>query len=1101
MLRIFYGRENIKKDKFIFDSIEGRTLLLVPDQFTLQAERDAFFYLGAKGLMDLEVVSISRLGLKILSEVGGGKTAMIDKYGRHMLLTKILSENKDALGIYRGLERKSSFVEMVNNFISELKQYGTAPEKLDEIAQGLRNTTLLKKKLEDISLVFHKYEEAIEGKYLDTEDYASLYTEKISQSAKIRKSCIWIYGFDSFTPKNKEVIRRLIRTAPQVNLVLTCSFEGRDKELFSLTRNIISYFCHDAEEAGIPWQKEQISESYKEAEKAVGIQGLEQELYAIPVRSSQQSEGVTLVKAANFYSEAEAAAAKVRSLVRDRHMAYKDILLICNDLDTRGSIIRRVFSQYDMDLFVDKKQGILHNPASVFLLSLLEISRKGYGTEAVFRLLKTGLTPLCEDEVEQLENYTRKYRIRGNKWKQPFSKGAAECGEQGLKQLEESRQALISMTEPFRETFRKGKLVKEKVQILYGYLVEVCELPQKLEQRMRMQQEQGYLDAAGETAQIWGLLMDVLDQFVEIVGEESLLAEDFDEILKAGMESIEVGLLPPSVDGLILGTMQRTRSSHVKATLILGANEGLLPASAGGESILNEDEKRFLAGQEIEICKVDEIRMQEEKLAIYKNLSKPGQLLWISCSVSDGEGKEIKPSRIFSKIKDIYPELEEETDPVSRGAAGELLQAEAAAMEHMTAALRGMIDGQEPDPVWRCAAAWYRKKGALDKIQEGLFFTNAQEELGKELADRIYKRDPQQDMVISPSGLEQYSRCPFSYLIRYGLRPDEQRIMEMGSRELGDLYHVCLMEISKWLTEEGIAVNDPGSRWMTVSGEECEKKVESILLEAEKHYREGILSDGKEEVYRTDRLKEICSEISWIMIDHVRRGSIQSMYFEQPFGLKREIPPVIVETAEGTVRIEGKIDRVDVLENGKVKIIDYKTGNEKFNVKEAKKGFRLQLMLYLRAAQQQERKPAGIFYFLIHEPEVNAEGFSEEEIKEKVDAAIRKSCRMDGIAVDDAESVSEITGDFSGYSDVIPVRQTKKGVTGTGPDKLMDEEAFRLFQEEVDQKVEELCGRLLSGTIEIKPQKSGEMSACTYCSLKGICQFDPAFEACKYEII
>ncbi|MCQ4636495.1 exodeoxyribonuclease V subunit gamma [Anaerovorax odorimutans] len=1101
MLHIYYGRENINKDKFIFDSIKGKTLLLVPDQFTLQAERDAFFYLGARGLMDLEVVSISRLGLKILAETGGGRTALIDKYGRHMLLTKILTERKEELSIYRGLEKKQSFIEMVNNFISELKQYGTTPQELENIAQGLGESTFLRKKLRDIGLVFESYEEYIKDKYLDTEDYVSLYAEKITASEKIRDSAVWVYGFDSFTPKNTEVIGQLMRTAKEVNLVLTYGEGGRDGELFGLPGSIMGKFCRLAEEQGIPWEKSAISQDYRVGEKAPAILHLEHELYAIPVKASEEHDGITLMRAANFYSEAESAAAEVLSLVRDEGLEYKDIILICNDMETRGSIVKRVFSQYGIELFLDKKQNILHNPASVFILSLLDISSKGYRTEDVFRLLKTGLTSLAWDEIEELENYARKFRIRGSRWKKAFTRGAGEYGKEGLEQLECSRRAFVELVESFSQKFKAGGTVKERVRALYLYLAEDCGLPGKLENMIRRQEEEGYLEAAEETAQVWGLVMDVLDQFVEIVGEETILADSFGDIFRAGLESIEVGLLPPSADGLIMGTMQRTRSGPVKAMLILGANEGLLPASAPMDSILNEDEKHYLAQQEIEICKVDEIRLQEEKLAIYKNLARPGRRLWISYSASDGDGREIKPSSIFSKIQAIYPNLEVEQDLVSRGVPMELLQAENAAMEHLTAALRRTMDSGELDPGWQTAVSWYRENRDIAQLQEGIFFTNKQEDISKSFTEALYKREHPQELAVSPSRLEQYSRCPFAHFVGYGLRPEEQRIYELGGREIGDLYHTCLMEISRWLTEDGIPVNDPASKWMTVSKEECEKKIGSIVERESLLYREGILASGSEETYRTKRLREICNEISWIMIDHVRRGSIRTIAFEQAFGRGKSIPPVTVETEQGQVFIEGKIDRVDLLEDGKVKIIDYKTGNEKFSVNEAEKGFRLQLMLYLKAAQQQEREPAGVFYFLISEPSVSAESIRPEELTEKVELEAKKACKMDGVMVDDPQVIRDIAGEFSGYSDVVPVRQTQKGFSGTGAGKLMDEETFRELQKNVDEKVGELCEELLRGNIAVKPKKSGQVSACTYCKYKGICQFDLAFEGCRYEII
>lgn len=1131
MLRIFYGRENIRKDKFIFDHVKGRTMLLVPDQFTLQAERDAFSHLGIKGMMDLEVVGISRFGSKILAETGGGRTPMIDKYGRHMLLTKILKEHGQELDLYRGMEKRTSFIEMTNNFISELKQYGTDSVQLNEIASELEDSSFMKRKLQDISTVFGYYEEQISGKYIDTEDHISLCVSKIAQSQKIKETEIWIYGFDAFTPKNTEIIGQLMKFAENVNLVLTAGDNGRDDELFSLANHLMKGFSRQAAELGVECRAEEIPDSYQLQDRPCGVRGLEQELYAMPVQPKDDFGGITIVEAANFYNEAESAAAKVRSLVRDDGLKYNEIILICNDLETRGAIAKRVFGQYDMELFLDKKQSIIHNPASVFILSLLELAEGEYYTETIFRLLKSGLTDVEWDMVEHLENYAHKYRINGRRWKAPFGKGVNEYGEEGLQRLEAARAQIAELIDTFCGEFNGAANVKDKVKILYSFLTEKCRLPEKLEALMAQQEEMGFLTAASETAQVWGLIMDVLDQFVELVGDESVLAEDFGDILKSGLEAIEVGLLPPSADGLIMGTMQRTRSGNVKAMLVLGANEGILPASAESSSILSEDEKQQLAEREIEICKVDAIRQQEEKMAIYKNLSKPSKELWLSYSVSDEEGRELKASQLLMKIHDIYPDLNEQPDIVSAGNPHQLIQADRAAKEHLTAALRSMAAGQELDPAWKLVLGWYKENDDISSLTKGLLYTGKQADIDREMVNRLYKKDQAGELVLSPSRLEKYSRCPFAHFIQYGLRPDEQRVFEIGGREIGDVYHNCFMELSEWLAADGLEPTSENSRWMTVTEAECREKVSEILDREYENYREGIMAAGREEQYRSGRLKEICSEISWILIDHVRKGKILNMSFEQEFGRGRTLPPITVGTDHGDVLIEGKIDRVDMLPDDRVKIIDYKTGREIFSTSEARKGYRLQLMLYLKAALGDAadspgtdgadapggavgtgsalvgagaRKPAGVFYFLINEPSVavgNSGDISPDELGSAVLEEIRKDYKMNGVMVNAPEVIESIAGEFSGYSEIVQLRSSSKGISGTGRDSLMEAEEFAAFQSEVDAKIKEICNDLVSGKQPSRPMKTKSTSACAYCNFKGICQFDVKFEDCNYEFV
>ena len=361
--------------------------------------------------------------------------------------------------------------------------------------------------------------------------------------------------------------------------------------------------------------------------------------------------------------------------------------------------------------------------------------------------------------------------------------------------------------------------------------------------------------------------------------------------------------------------------------------------------------------------------------------------------------------------------------------------------------------------------------------------------------------EPSPELSLSPSRLERYARCPFSHFVQYGLKPEERRIFEIAPREIGDIYHECLMEMSRHLTARGIAITDPASPWMTISREECRTFVEDVIAKKSGTYREGILKAGNEEKYRGRRITDICEKVCWAVIEQVRAGEILRSSFEAPFGRGRRIPPIPVNLGEGrTAYIEGKIDRVDYLPGERVKIIDYKTGNENFSVAEAEAGYRLQLMLYLEASLERRMKPAGVFYFKISEPMVDASGaaIGPEEISDK----IQKSFKLNGVIVDDPNVIRNVAGDFSGISDVVPIRINKEGlISGTGKDNLLTDEEFESLREKVREKVTDICKSLAGGGIEIHPMKTAATSACAYCRYKGICRFDTIFEGCSYNII
>lgn len=1210
MLNIFYGRENLGKEKFIYDNIGGRALLVVPDQFTLEAERELIAHSGAKALMDVEVLSLSRLGYRLLEELGGSKRTFIDKYGRHMILSSIAAKEREKLQVFKGLEGKNSFIELVNNFISEMKQFNCGADELAEIARSVPDGSYTQRKLEDLYLLYSEYEEAIRGKYTDSEDYIDLFLGKISRSELVAGNHIWIYGFDSFAPKALSVIGELMQYAADVNLVLTYDDkrDARDADLFALAEAVIRNFENLAERRGIEVRKHAIPKAYT-AERADKIQFIEQELYALPAKKydcgGQDADSLTLVAAANLYNEAESAACYVLELVRDFGYRFSDIKVICNDQETRGPILKRVFKEYGIDLVSDTSKDILQSSIVQYITALMDVVVEKYRTDLVIKMLKSGFGDLTNDEITDLENYAIKYKIRGTMWKRPFVRGESEYGAEALARMNAVREKALAFM-PDLEAIFEAETCGEFISGLYGFLYEKVKLPEKIADLTVLQTEQGRPDLAEETAQIWGKVIGIFDQMSEIMGEQKFRAAAFRDLFEVGISQVEIGILPPTKDGLMMGTMQRTRTGEMKALVVVGANEGVLPNEKPGSGLFGSDEKNLFKENGIELCKVDDVRFLEERMGIYRNLSKPRERLWISYSLSDAEGGPARPSGVFTKLAGLFGDTPVARDALNRRTDAELVGAGPAGLRHLTEALQAACEGRPLTPHWREALAWFKqnKPEALEPIRAGIAFTNKQEQLGRKTAEALYTgnyqsislpldsigrsaentdaplnmgndaspvcdaakestcdadsntlaadgtdfaaknaqsaenltraadgtelatkgtlasteavelatKNPEQQpagsasappttLSLSPSRLERFSRCPFSHFVLYGLKPEERRIFEVAPREIGDIYHECLMKMTRHLTRKGIEVTASESPWMTVSRQECRAFVEDVIAAETASYREGIFEAGNEEKYRGKRITDICEKVCWALIEQVRAGEIKRCDFEVSFGRGRKIRPIAVEfDGGGKAYIEGKIDRVDYLPGDRVKIIDYKTGNENFNLSEVEEGYRLQLMLYLEAALEQERKPAGVFYFKINEPMIDMSGkaVDPDEVSDKV----QKSYKLNGVIVDDPNVIRNVAGVFSGISDIVPIRINKDGVvSGTGKDNLLSDEEFAKLREVVGEKVGELCGALADGSIEIYPMKTHDTSACAYCQYKGVCRFDTIFEGCRYNII
>lgn len=1171
MLNIYYGGENIEKEKFIFEHIKGRSLLLVPDQFSLQAERDAFFYLDKTGLMDLAVVDFSALGHKILKEAGSPVPPLIDKYGRHMLLTRILEESDDALKIYKGVRGKNSFVERVNMLISEMKRSEVSVDMLREVSESLEDSSFLKYKLEDIVTLFSLYEEAIAGKYLDSEDYITFYGDKMLSSSLVAASDVWVYGFDTFTPKNMLVLERILKTARSLNIVMTwedaaktppersakddagdisvdpgddvtgscrhiaCGDAGflaaDDREdLFSLTGFVIRNLVKMAEDLNEEVTCQAITGSGRDNLWSKTLR----EISVSPEAPLQEKDPrITAVCTSNIYAEADRAAAYILQLVREHGYRFGDIVVVCNDTGLRSGVIRRTFVRWGIPVFIDQKRKVIQHPVVGFLLSLLEIIGNGYRDSAVMQLIKSGFLGLAEEEQDALENYVQQFKIRGTLWKKPFSRMGDNYTAEDLNRFNELREQVVSVIETARDRIGKYNTAGEKIRGLYGFLADDFMMEDRIEAMAKAQQEAGFLDGAAETGQSWNVICRIFDQIVETVGEERLSGRALRQIVEAGLAEMEIGIVPVNPDSVLVGTMQRTRVGRVKALLVLGANEGLLPLQKTDEGLLSEREKAVLEEMDLEFSRTEDMVKQEERLAIYRTLSQPEERLYVSCSRIDETGGELRPSAVLRELEQFLQSRAEPDASVVLGdledsPVPEIAVSPKGAISYLTDALREYLEDGKLDEDWLYAGLWYgsHEPEELERIRRGMEFDNKENALGGQLADALYRGD-RRAIEASASRLEKYSGCPFAHFISYGLRPEDLRVFEMGPREIGDIYHECIMKLSQRLTAgedsfQGldavpVAITDPDSRWMKITQEECREEIRRILQEETGTYREGLLSSGRNESYRTERIVDICSRVAWAMIGQVRRGRIREMYFEQPFARGAQLPPIRVTAGEHEVLIKGKIDRMDVLEMPEhedgletaVRIVDYKTGGDSVDVEHFRSGYKLQLMLYLKAAtQKQEVKPAGVFLFKIREIDADADMKNIYPGREAMEERMEDAYKLEGIVLDDMDLIDAMDTEIGGASKVLPIKYVKKNGTysGSSGGYLFSREEFEELSAQVDRQVDRICREICDGKIDIRPKKEKKKdmegnykTSCKYCSYKSICMFDTAFPGCRYE--
>ncbi len=1076
----------------------SRVLIVVPAQFTLATERMVFDTLGAPGFFDLHVMSGNKLRQEILRETGGPGKTPINSIGRAMLLRRIIAEKSEMLGVFRDVSNKPEFVSLAADFIVQLRQSRLLPAQLSEMRRALSRDSLLGRKLADMQQLCAAYDEVMSDKLTDSEGLLAYTSDKAAESRLIKDSLIWFCDFYSFTPNEFNFIGSLMDASAGLGFAVLCPEEEFGARS-SISLRTLARLKEEAQKRG----KEVFSEMLEAGERP--------------------SPELHLVRCSTPHTQAETIAAEVLELLRSGKASCEETAILTGDPEGCGNAIKRVFSELGIPIFADEKRSVQHDPAVGLISALLSMCAYGMRPDYIIGFMKSGLAsaglklrePLTMDDTDMFESYVKRYRIRAEGFIKPFAYGQRGMDGAEFERLEEIREALAQLLDPFIKKMKTLSAVSEKTEALRVFLTEELALPHALELRSQELAERGCTDASGEIAQIWEIVSEVMDQAVELMGNAELSSEDFALSFEDAFRDIKVGLLPQRAGAVTLGTVGRSRLHGIKALFMAGVNEGQIPSEKGAEGILTEEELAILSDCGYSIGKSGGILAQEEALNIYRAMRSPTDSLWICYTLEDSGAAATKPSPIVLDL--LAAGLSPEADVENRGDPTVFLTGKKSALQQLGKELRSYVSGDIPElaPVWKQTYNMLKRAGepALDTLKEGLLFTNERQPLSQKSVQGLFSelgKGGNSDVFnYSPSELENYAGCAFRHLISYGLRPNEPRDFEISVREIGDIYHECLMRLCKKLTrpcvEKNIKVCDPASPWMSVEREELGEMVGEILDRLSEESFEGLFKSGPAEIYRGRRIRELALRFAWQMVLQMRRGRISSMSFETPFG--GESSPIEVGTAAGKAFVTGRIDRVDISGNY-LKVIDYKSGKKTLDREEVKQGYALQLMVYLEAAlklkgggTEKELMPAGMFYYLIRDQEgsCDLDEAAAETVSEEMLAKIAESYKLNGLYVGKDEAISGIDASAvsEGRSDVIDYKIKKDGGIYSG--SCLSEDEFEELRNTFRAELTRLIHSLNAGSIEANPRRLSQSSVCAYCDYKSICLFDTAFAANSYK--
>ena len=1117
-LQFVFGNSGSGKSEYLYNRIleEAREnpdvdyLLIVPEQFTMQTQRELVLRQEKNAIMNIDVLSFQRMAFRVFDELGKNDVTILEETGKNLVLRKVAQEKLEELKTLKGNMKKIGYISEIKSLLSELTQYNIGPKDIEMILQNSKENEPFQMKMRDIELMYRGFQEYLKDRYITAEEVLELLSDLADKSEMLKNSVLILDGFTGFTPLQNNLLRKLFKISREI-LVSLCMDTRTDfytkpvlQDLFYMSKKTVQQLIQIAEETNTTMEEPVILEGgetkrYRESE---ALFFLEQNLFRRRSRRYQKkTEDIKIYSLRNPRQELEFAAKQICQLVREHNYRYRDVAIVSGDIENYGNYAADIFEKYEIPIFLDTKKNILYHPFIECIRSVLEIMEQDFSYESIFRFLKTGLAGVTYQECDYLENYILALGIRGQKrWEEKWVKVPYRWEEKDVEKPEEIRCRIMEYLSPFAACYKeKNANTRQQTKALYQLLVNL-----KVEQQLKQYQEEfeakGDLASAKEYEQIYGIVMDLFDKVVDLLGEEVLNVREYREILDAGFEAAKVGVIPPGNDRVVIGDIERTRLDHIKILFFIGVNDGIIPKAEISGGIISQMERERLAQQNIELAPTGRERVFIQKFYLYLNMTKPSCGLYLTFSQVNSQGKSLRKSYLVGTLLKLFPEIsiqEEQED------LGEIITANSSLSYY----IRGLQDTEQAvtDEIFKALHQWYQNhlewSEKIMRLSDAAFFYHKREMLTRETARALYGTV----LENSVTRLERFASCAYAHFLTYGLQLAERQLCEFAPVDMGNVFHGTLETYSKELAKSGYT-------WFNVEEEKSQEILRNAFEQAVAQYHGEALFDNARDSYMVHRMERMINRTVWALKRQVRSGVFKPESYEVSFAFAEDLDAVNFKLSEEEkMRLRGRIDRVDTYETKEklyVKIIDYKSGNTQFQLLSMYHGMQLQLVVYLNAAMELMKKkypdkevaPAGIFYYHIDDPVIDEKKpMPEEEIWKE----ILTKLKLDGLVNEKEEVYRAMDQEFSGSSNVIPVGVNKDGSLSK-TSKAASEENFQEISKFVNRKISQLGQRIVQGDIDVSPYCLDNADGCSYCPYTGICGFDeklPGFSKRRLEKI
>ena len=1049
---------------------EGRQIIvLVPEQYTLQAERDLLGELKLKGFFRLDVLSPTRLQFRVNDALGSDARVPIDERGKMMTVARALAKVKSELTFYQGAHERPGMIRQMSGLLSSFKALQLSPQELTDLAQTMPEGSFACK-LRDAALVYGAYGSLLAGQYADAQDIHQDMLKRLEQSDMFRDSQVFVYGFDLLTEPLTQTLLQLGKQASGLLVTMVADrAEAPDGDAFASVMRSVRRLMDRSGKQKLPCRFTWLDPEPLRAPPAVAH--LEKHLMAVgsvPAYTGPVPE-IRLYGAPTPYHEVQHLAQETL-LALKRGIAPQDIAVLCADLPLYRGLIESGFAQWGIACYVADKLKLSSHPIVRYLLAALRCAADGWRAQDAVDLIKSSFCGLDQKEAWALENYALAYGIRGKRWLAPFDKGdAAE-----KLAMEPLRRKLTRLPEELHRRLVSSQIAAQSLQAALDFLEEsgIHEKAQALE----LELEAHHLPKeAMQLRQVLSSLAEVFAQMIALMADERIPLTHFADWLEAALAESEVGTLPPEHGRVQAGQLGNLLVHRPRVVFVIGLNEGAL--SVAPDTLLTEEEALRIE-EKLDVSLGLNAQSKEELalLDLWKALSAPSEQLYLSYALANEEGGALRPLVCLDAVTRMFPGLVEEGGVLSGGAQDEglLPLAPGPALDALALKLRGgKLSG-----AWADAWAWLSRDAAWAGRAQALLGAargeTPQASIGEELADALFDT-----ASVSVSRLESMAACPYQHFVEFGLRPQERREWAVDPMDVGSFYHAAM---------EGFinkAQEDPA--WPEISREMCEQMMDQAMAPLVKAWDDLPFFDTARLRKTSEGYQRVLRRSAWTLTQGAMQSAFRPEETELRFGRGAPLPPIILPMPDGSqMALHGVIDRVDRCagQQGRyLRVVDYKSGSAKLIPAKIWAGTQLQLLIYLKAALDADpgTLPAGAFYQHLDDPLISTENPQE------VTGGIFEALRLSGVVLNDVSVVSLMDG-----ADNLTLGElfTKEGEPRKGKALLSLEEFGQLERHTLD-KASQLARGIRAGDAARSPLfDEADRGPCDYCKYGGICRLD-----------